>query len=1320
MAQPLPSSLSPHVVTLLSPDLVDLLRKSSLPPLHHILQSYSPLPLVTTRTTTLTPVQHKAFHLRFSGLEQVEAACREDEETRSSRFIDWLGTRIARRAPKWVEEASQRANDASNIRTPWWEEMRRCVEGDWMPSRSEGWNHPVAIICAVSTLAPNPLQAATTLYSRPIDFPPWMDSTILRYILIIHPKNSPLNPDECLALYNAIKKQYGLHVHLLHLTFDPGPAPIPIIPLPPQLPLPNVTQDLSGVPDTSELWMSEMDAQATGKFVREFLTQSLIPWMEKHVLDWNEAFSNNKRLPTRIFTSTRRLFGTTNTMPATPSTSSSFNTVSPTSASAGASLPPPQRRLAEFATFLGDFKVAVAVWESLRKEGKGGAAVLPLLLVPSPSFVSYAAQALAPVFAVEPSATSLMNALICSVRWEIGIRDLFDLGVEKWLVWAASTAEEAPTAVLLGHAALLSRLKGSKRRAALWYVMAAHRLEKCGVKALTAHFLREAHGIYSSSPVKNLSPSFADSEKWPSDPNVHRNDWPIVLTNIEHSLGRILYSSGDAEDAVRLFLSLLQYSVQSEMSETDAVAVDDFKLALEHLESTHSAGDLPPNLTLPVKFCLPKECKIRLHGQRDEAHGLSDPTWESLSSIWSSSREKGKGQLEDMHAEVNQRFWFDLVLANPLEATVQLKSVTLKFSRPGEDDLTSDTLAQCEVVGEVQLLPKQRQKISIAVNPLISGKLCIADAKYLFISSLPVTEALSIRGKRLNDTASQRQDIVYAPSRQITLLVKEGGCRLEAEVVDEDEDDEDEPIELIQGELHHMTVRLKNIGTSDINQLWLTVDDAVTAWVDYESLNPGHLFALPIDQEQEELQSVNQMQDTAPVLLSLEKLSDTSNLPSGQSIDVPLILHADGTNHSRLNILITYCGDGGPFFFTKFTRALQMNPCLSINSTIQPSPSNAHAYSFKLEVENVSDELEVDISHISALSVEWAVHAGAYPSRNSRLPPYQTYKTSLGLDHRPDTNSQELRGEVTEKISEFLFGRPPPSSKYEDLPVRCSHISKGNYSVLSPHLQHFLLTSRRRHYLKQLLTTFPTVPKSILQLLFPLYTPHSIDVTLFWHLPHSDRQGIVISCDLQVGAGHGMLQEVLERAGHSKAKSIYAETKREHELLLQHFTECEWNRETDPVVVHAKAENILVDHDFAKGPLSMPVEFQVHNYSPTNPIRYLFKLPGTQPISHVKYAFSPTYSGQLTHRGVVQPYEHSSIKALLRVSSPGQYMLSGWRLEIDLGEAGAGLSTKPDSRSDGDENGDDEDAPNSWTIRRRYLQQSSGDEVVILVKNVAV
>lgn len=66
-------------------------------------------------------------------------------------------------------------------------------------------------------------------------------------------------------------------------------------------------------------------------------------------------------------------------------------------------------------------------------------AILPLLLAPSLSHVSYALQALAPVAVLEPSAAALLHAIVCAVRWEAGMRELASIGGERWLVWAAST-----------------------------------------------------------------------------------------------------------------------------------------------------------------------------------------------------------------------------------------------------------------------------------------------------------------------------------------------------------------------------------------------------------------------------------------------------------------------------------------------------------------------------------------------------------------------------------------------------------------------------------------------------------------------------------------------------------------------------------------------------------------------------------------------------------------------------------------------------------------------------------------------------------------
>jgi len=92
----------------------------------------------------------------------------------------------------------------------------------------------------------------------------------------------------------------------------------------------------------------------------------------------DHQFSNNRRLPSRLFSSTRRLFGSPSPFPSSsynsnPSVASLPRTSTTLHNGPNAPSPPTQqRRLAEFATVLGDYKLAVTVWESLRKDSKGG------------------------------------------------------------------------------------------------------------------------------------------------------------------------------------------------------------------------------------------------------------------------------------------------------------------------------------------------------------------------------------------------------------------------------------------------------------------------------------------------------------------------------------------------------------------------------------------------------------------------------------------------------------------------------------------------------------------------------------------------------------------------------------------------------------------------------------------------------------------------------------------------------------------------------------------------------------------------------------
>lgn len=98
------------------------------------------------------------------------------------------------------------------------------------------------------------------------------------------------------ALFNAVKKQFGLHSYLLRLALPtPSPSPVPVPTLIPRLPPPVSNDDAESSktkgslePVLNALRMDEEDIQHTARFTREFVVQSLVPWMEKCVNDWNE------------------------------------------------------------------------------------------------------------------------------------------------------------------------------------------------------------------------------------------------------------------------------------------------------------------------------------------------------------------------------------------------------------------------------------------------------------------------------------------------------------------------------------------------------------------------------------------------------------------------------------------------------------------------------------------------------------------------------------------------------------------------------------------------------------------------------------------------------------------------------------------------------------------------------------------------------------------------------------------------------------------------------------------------------------------------
>ncbi|KAF9076140.1 ER-golgi trafficking TRAPP I complex 85 kDa subunit-domain-containing protein [Rhodocollybia butyracea] len=1296
MAPPLPSSLSPHICILSSPDLKELLTASSLPQLPEILQSFSPLPQVNTRTTSLTSIPHKAFSLRFSDLIEIEASCLEDEEQRAVRTVDWIGSRIGARCAQWVEDIEKMAGKQS-VRLPWWDELKRCVEGDHVPSKAETWNHPAAIILAVSTNTPNPLQAISNLHSRAIELPSWVDPVYLRYTLIVHPKESALSDEESSALFNAVKKQYGLHSYLLPLDMpNPPPAPVPVPTPKPRLPLAG-SDSMEASLVTNTLRMNEKDIQQTAKFTREFLVMSLIPWMEKCVLDWNESFVSTRRLPSRLFSSTRRLFGTPSPSPtpppnhrSTPSRASTYTAPATTTAAAAAATQaapgglPQQRRLAEFATILGDFKLAVTVWEALSKEGKGGSDILPLLLSPSPAIPLHVSNALNAMFtqSTAPMAQMQLRALLCAIRWEIGI-DPSDfasemLGGERWLVWAAGSAEEPPSALLLAHAAFISSKKQAFRRAGFWYLLAANRLEKCGIKPLTMYFLRKAHDLYRNRPKKELSPSFWDAEgKQFSD----SHEFDAIIPGIQHPLGRLLYTTGNVKEAVEIFLSLLKGSASSISTsaignggyetETDEVYLEDFRVAFEHLKTNLTNLEQLKDITIPFSFCVPRQTQLRFLNNDD---GGEFSGWDKCEEAWSRfSRSHGLNShlATESKAYVNEPFWIDLALKNPLDVDVTLTDLTVTVQESNENDPSSSkSFLDVEIVKSVSIGPRETRTIPISVKATRPTALTITHITYTFLSLLPSIESLAVRGQRLHSTAVQRQTPTYAPDIVMKVAVAEAGCRLLANF------SEDKQLVLNQGEVISTKLWLSNTGVEPIAEVWLVVGSD-NLWLNKDEAVPSDLPT------SETIHSSNSLKPQEPFSISL----GSSSLMPGQSLEVPVTLHALDLGPREIRYLLLYRENkDAPFKQVRKVRSCQVLPLFRIAIFATPSSKIEEMFLVDLELQNNCTSA-VQITRISTISPRWTCNS-LVDGTSGPVFPSQSSRFVLGVNPWVNPSGcEETLDYVVRQLEDVVRGRAIGSSEPPPLDLCCSHVFQTQQSD-DFEIQSFIHSGKRHTATESLVSIYPHIPPHTHHHIFPLFNPAALDILVFWEIPSENRKGNQLVSALHLGATHSPLQEIIEGAENAKStRSMYAQTRREKEEVLQAIRNSEWNMEMNPLYVFVRTASGF-NHDFTKGPCCVRVNFTVRNFSTTMKSRFILKLNGDASDSSSSSTIQPVvYCGRLTFRGTLEQTMHTTFSVTAWVGRPGTYALGAWQIETEV------LEGVPKEQ-----------------VRHRYLQQASLDD----------
>ncbi|KAL8755786.1 MAG: hypothetical protein Q9184_004695 [Pyrenodesmia sp. 2 TL-2023] len=239
----------------------------------------------------------------------------------------------------------------------------------------ETFTHPVTCIIAVSSRSQGPLEKIRQLYSASgrsnVNIPPWVGVDYLRYYVLVHDEDRD-DIARSTALFDLMKRHFGLHCYLLRLKSmrcmetDDNSVRVP------RCEWMSAEEELEGIRRPSpEEYVFEPDAAGLRSFVRELVTQSIVPFMEGRIVTWNDQVASKRRgIGGRFMSLSKRWtgFGASKTSNSAAATAPNSN-FDP----AKGYYPPDSpevimRQLADYAFMLRDFKLAFNTYDSIRTD----------------------------------------------------------------------------------------------------------------------------------------------------------------------------------------------------------------------------------------------------------------------------------------------------------------------------------------------------------------------------------------------------------------------------------------------------------------------------------------------------------------------------------------------------------------------------------------------------------------------------------------------------------------------------------------------------------------------------------------------------------------------------------------------------------------------------------------------------------------------------------------------------------------------------------------------------------------------------------------
>ncbi|KAF2143829.1 uncharacterized protein K452DRAFT_268256 [Aplosporella prunicola CBS 121167] len=259
--------------------------------------------------------------------------------------------------------------------------LRRLLSGLPMTPH-ETFSHPVACVIAISSRSPSPIEELRRLYGGTNQgeqrLPQWVNNDYLRYYVLVHDEDHD-DIAKSTALYEQMKRHFGLHCHLLRLrstqcvSSDDDAVRLPMcdwLSASEELAEIQKRENLEDVEDPTPC-LFESDATALRTFIRELVTQSVVPTMERLTVTWNEQVASRRRgISGRFMSLSKRWtgFGTSSRHSGALQGGSGSNYDSLQGFYRPDTPEAIMRKLADYAFMLRDYRLASSTYEILRSD----------------------------------------------------------------------------------------------------------------------------------------------------------------------------------------------------------------------------------------------------------------------------------------------------------------------------------------------------------------------------------------------------------------------------------------------------------------------------------------------------------------------------------------------------------------------------------------------------------------------------------------------------------------------------------------------------------------------------------------------------------------------------------------------------------------------------------------------------------------------------------------------------------------------------------------------------------------------------------------